>query len=385
MGELGLRPDWRGWIWLRRGALSLLLLLVAWATVRTHTAGEMDAGEIPWLVGLGVVMAGFIWCRRPAMWAVLFFLLFLGMEIWLGGGLESVATLAAYGVLVDVNSRRPVWLGLGALVALVGLGFILNDVRIALASSVYFCLLALFGQFIRAAFDGARAQREAAELRRVREQMELMQAVHDSGSARLSQVLLIARGLRETAELPPGVRAEVDTLIDVAAAGADELRAAIRRGPAPAAGATVLALEWSRSLRVLGASGFSLVEVGLPDTSVVPAAVQAEAARCIREATTNIGRHGSAGGQVAAHLALDSDWLRMTWTNESDGLYAARVGAAGSPLGLAGLSQRVAALGGDAAFGATDHGYRLVVSLPIRLADVASGQPLVRRGGAEAT
>ncbi|HMS36021.1 MAG TPA: hypothetical protein PKA93_02565, partial [Arachnia sp.] len=71
MGELGLRPDWRGWIWLRRGALSLLLLLVAWATVRTHTAGEMDAGEIPWLVGLGVVMAGFIWCRRPAMWAVL--------------------------------------------------------------------------------------------------------------------------------------------------------------------------------------------------------------------------------------------------------------------------------------------------------------------------
>ncbi|MFZ2273521.1 hypothetical protein [Corynebacterium variabile] len=45
MGELGLRPDWRGWIWLRRGALSLLLLLVAWATVRTHAVGESRAEE----------------------------------------------------------------------------------------------------------------------------------------------------------------------------------------------------------------------------------------------------------------------------------------------------------------------------------------------------
>lgn len=98
MGELGLRPDWQGWAWARRAILSLLLLLVAWVAVRTHIAGEMRSGGFPWLVGIGVAMAGVIWCRRPAMWGLLFFLLFLGMETWLGGGLGSVATLAAYAV-----------------------------------------------------------------------------------------------------------------------------------------------------------------------------------------------------------------------------------------------------------------------------------------------
>ncbi|HMR49905.1 MAG TPA: hypothetical protein PKE40_11475, partial [Arachnia sp.] len=281
-----------------------------------------------------------------------------------GGGYAGAASLAAYGVLVDANSRPPKWFGPASLLFLVIADFTLNDVKTALASTIYLTVLSLFGQFIRVAFAGGRAQREASELSRRLEHMRLTQAVHDSAAARLGQVLLVARSLQSDEELTPRLRREVDILVDVAAAGASELRDALRQEPALPTSVSTLEQEWIRSLQVLRTSGFIVAESASPMTSSVPVVIQREMVRCLREATTNIGRHGKPGGRVAVLLTLDDRYLRLTCSNDTDD-ETPTLPDDRRRLGLLGMQQRVGAMGGAVEASADNGVFSLSVAFPL--------------------
>jgi two-component system sensor histidine kinase DesK len=79
----------------------------------------------------------------------------------------------------------------------------------------------------------------------------------------------------------------------------------------------------------------------------------------LREATTNVLRHSGAG---TVTVALDTGPAGVTLTVVDDG-----VGGAGAPgTGLAGLAERVEALGGRLTAGPADGGgYRLAAAVPL--------------------
>jgi two-component system sensor histidine kinase DesK len=94
----------------------------------------------------------------------------------------------------------------------------------------------------------------------------------------------------------------------------------------------------------------------------LPAAVDAVLGWVVREATTNVLRHSGAGS-VAVDLAVAEDGVTLTVTDDGRG------GSAPRGSGLAGLAERVAALGGRLGSGpAEGGGFRLTAVVPVDVA-----------------
>jgi signal transduction histidine kinase len=278
---------------------------------------------------------------------------------------DGPAWILALAVVLDANSRSPVWFGLltTTFVAFGRAPIILYGV--SADNETFLLVLALMGatligQLIRGAFAAGRASEAAADARRLVERLELRHAVHDSGSARLAQLMLLTRALRDRPELPAELRADVDLMVDVATAGGQELRAAMQpRADEPAA----LAREWRRSLEVLGSAGFDVVDAA-PTLPSLDGDVEREAVRVVREATSNICKHGAKGGRVVAASSVGADTMTLSWLSDHDG---AGAGTAGG-LGLAGMAERAKRLGGSVQSALEDGCFRLRVTLP-RTAD----------------
>jgi two-component system sensor histidine kinase DesK len=90
----------------------------------------------------------------------------------------------------------------------------------------------------------------------------------------------------------------------------------------------------------------------------LPGAVDAVLGWVVREATTNVLRH-SAARVVTVLLERDDDAVTLTVSDDGDG------GDATTGAGLAGLTERVTALGGRLEAGpAAGRGFRLAVTVP---------------------
>jgi two-component system, NarL family, sensor histidine kinase DesK len=93
----------------------------------------------------------------------------------------------------------------------------------------------------------------------------------------------------------------------------------------------------------------------------LPGAVDAVLGWVVREATTNVLRH-SAARAVTVELAVTEDGATLTVTDDGRGP------AGGTGAGLAGVAERVAALGGTVESGAAPgHGFRLRAVVPLRV------------------
>ena len=338
----------------------MAVALSAWA------GREGSPPEMAWLVLLSTVALMSIWTRYPGLWAVVFVGGFVVQEFFTPEQHYGSSWIMAYAFCVDANTRRPVWIG-----ATVGTALTISEVVLGwsspadvLANVMYFGLLALVGQFIRLAFAGSRAQREAAELRRQLDRQALIQAVHDSVAARLTQILLVARGLRSGGDPPETLGAHLDTVIDVASAAADELRKVVHPLPPENVEFSGLAREWARSQATLRAGGFQLAGSCEGVASVGPGPVADEAVRCIEEATANICRHGVPGGRVVCVLMADEDHLVLSWINDVvrdlEAVSQTRTG-----LGLAGMKRRVAGRGGWVTAGPSGGMFTLRVEIPL--------------------
>jgi two-component system sensor histidine kinase UhpB len=89
--------------------------------------------------------------------------------------------------------------------------------------------------------------------------------------------------------------------------------------------------------------------------------------RTVQEGLTNIARHADAS-RVDIELAVADGWLEMCIADNGRGLAGGPSRQPGCGLGLAGMSERVAALGGEIRFGSRlGGGARLVVRLPVSL------------------
>ncbi|WP_433546791.1 sensor histidine kinase [Streptomyces sp. CA-294286] len=116
---------------------------------------------------------------------------------------------------------------------------------------------------------------------------------------------------------------------------------------------------------VLAAAGITCTIDDAP-ASGLPTGVQSALGWVVRETTTNVLRHGN---PKSCTLRLTADGLSAVLVVENDGATAAAaVGATGS--GLAGLRERLAAVGGTLAAGATAKGtFRVTAEVPLSAPD----------------
>ncbi|MER7838527.1 histidine kinase [Streptomyces sp. NPDC096040] len=128
-----------------------------------------------------------------------------------------------------------------------------------------------------------------------------------------------------------------------------------------------LAAELAGAQGVLAAAGIDCTVTG--DTAGLPAEVQSALGWVVREATTNVLRHGDAGQCTVGLQVLDG---RVVLTVENDGV-AVRAGGGGGGSGIAGLRERLAVVEGTLEAGPVGaDGFRVVASVPLagRTADV---------------
>jgi two-component system, NarL family, sensor histidine kinase DesK len=119
-----------------------------------------------------------------------------------------------------------------------------------------------------------------------------------------------------------------------------------------------LGIELTGAQGVLTAAGITCTVTGEPNG--LPAEVQSALGWVVREATTNVLRHGDAKLCV---VALRSEEARVVLTVENDGA-SRSPGTGGS--GLAGLRERLAAVAGTLEAGPVSEGvFRLVAEVPL--------------------
>lgn len=120
-----------------------------------------------------------------------------------------------------------------------------------------------------------------------------------------------------------------------------------------------LGIELAGARGVLIAAGIDCEVTGEP--GALPAEVQSALGWVVREATTNVLRHGDAKRCV---VAVRAEAGRVVLTVENDGVLKSSGGAGGS--GLAGLRERLAAVSGTLEAGPVREGvFRLVAEVPV--------------------
>jgi two-component system, NarL family, sensor histidine kinase DesK len=127
-----------------------------------------------------------------------------------------------------------------------------------------------------------------------------------------------------------------------------------------------LGIELAGARGVLTAAGIDCEVIGEP--GVLPAEVQSALGWVVREATTNVLRHGDA---KRCTVAVSRQEERVVLTVENDG--ALKSSSAGGS-GLAGLRERLAAVAGTLEAGPVHEGvFRLVAEVPLVAPGVAPG------------
>lgn len=126
-----------------------------------------------------------------------------------------------------------------------------------------------------------------------------------------------------------------------------------------------LGVELAGAQGVLEAAGIRCEVSG--EAAGLPVDVQSALGWVVREATTNVLRHGNAG-RCAVEVRVTRECVVLTV--ENDGV-AASPGPGGS--GLAGLRERLAAVDGTLEAGTVDDGvFRVVASVPLRVSEVVA-------------
>ncbi|MCX4906935.1 sensor histidine kinase [Streptomyces sp. NBC_00878] len=131
-----------------------------------------------------------------------------------------------------------------------------------------------------------------------------------------------------------------------------------------------LGAELSGAQGVLTAAGFDCTVTGSP--AGLPSAVQSALGWVVREATTNVLRHGDAG---YCRVSLRVEGTRVVLTVENDGVERDRVPVTPTSKGsgLAGLRERLSAVDGTLEAGPVDGDrFRVVAEVPLPPAATAS-------------
>ena len=238
------------------------------------------------------------------------------------------------------------------------------------------CLLTAFamqgtGHLIALNRELQEAREELARSAVAEERMRFARDLHDLLGHSLSLIALKSELARRLAEVdPPRARQEMADVEEAARRALAEVRDAVS-GYRQVSCAQALA-EARAALTGAG------ITVRLPEVvPALPGGVDAALGWVVREATTNVLRHSGAR-RVGVDLVEDGVQAVLTVTDDGAGTgermtVLGRSSGSGSGSGLAGLRERVGALGGELEAGPVDSGgYRVRASVPLLPASVTA-------------
>jgi signal transduction histidine kinase len=262
------------------------------------------------------------------------------------------------------------WAGVVALPHLVG-DAAEPTVSKAIGLAVWLILLAAFAEIARAKrehhLEEERAQEEKALAQAGQERLLIARELHDVLAHNVSLINVQAGvALHLLDEQPDRARPALEAIKDASSETLREMRSVldILRRPgeqpprSPTAGVAGLAELVSRTQ----AAGISVDARVTGEPRALPASVDLAVYRIVQEALTNVARHAHpaaalvrlAYGEDAVEIVVEDDGLRARESNGSSGN------------GIAGMRERVTALGGEFAAGPRpDVGFRVQVRLPL--------------------
>jgi signal transduction histidine kinase len=216
--------------------------------------------------------------------------------------------------------------------------------------------------------DGRRERHLLAERAAVAERVRIARDMHDVVAHSLSLLVMHAETVRaRSGELPPWAREGIDALAAAGRRSTGEMRdllgvlregtVASPRRPVPTLGEMDGLVQTARDC----GNPVSLTTTGPLDE--LPRPVQLAGYRIVQESLSNARRHAP-GAEVTVRLDASMSRLELEITSGPASRPIAPV--PGSGLGLAGLAERVNALGGDLRAGPTrEGGFRVGAAIPI--------------------
>ena len=332
----------------RHGYAALALLPLIWAWVAIHALDRLALVALPVVVFIaGVTLwTGWVFWRYAqrtgtpgARFVAVAFALW-GLHHLDYTVLRARGAWQPWGYFLDILFELAVGIGFGVMV--------LSELTERLAART--------DELGR--LSGLMVRQHEAERRR------LSRDLHDETAQTLSAVKLEIGMLREGAE--PGTVGRLDhvlRLVDNGIRGIRRVMNDLRPALLDDLGLMPAIESLASDVRARGAL---IVDVGLPE-SAPRLAPEAELAlfRAAQEALANVVRHSGAT-RVAVRVLVGAGMLRLTITDDGRGLAAPQ--GAGDPvsqLGLAGMRERIAALGGSTSISAaTPSGVIVSVELP---------------------
>lgn len=197
------------------------------------------------------------------------------------------------------------------------------------------------------------------------ERRAIARELHDELSQGITAVRALAGAIAQRSEAQPALFGPAQSIVAVTGEMQDGVRAILQRLRPPAVGSGLaVALQrhcaaWREqhpqiALELHGAPG---------DAPLADATAQA-ALRIVQEALTNVVRHAGAT-RVDIEVAAAGGWLEVCVVDDGRGLAGGPSRQPGCGLGLAGMAERAAALGGSVQLGSgREGGVRLLARLP---------------------
>ena len=326
-------------LWWRSMPLWLLLLTTT-AAIMVAEVVENEPTSATWLIGCVVLVAAAIDRRRSIEW--------VPIALVMGGPL-------ALGVSGAVDLNR-------AIIAIWTMGLLLSAT-----------LGTIVGQQRRLIVTMREAQSNLAAAAAADERHRIARDLHDVVGHSFSVVLLHLAGARHLMNTDPArAEAALRQAEDVGRRSMDDLRAslALLRSTAdphrPVGDLTAL----TGLVDGMRQAGLDVIFSSTGDLARVDAAVGVVVHSVAREALTNAAKHGVGGPVICAITVDDHAVLRITNpTRRSDDARNERSEAAAGPSsghGLAGMSERVHAVGGSLQVGNADGLWTLLLEVPVR-------------------
>jgi signal transduction histidine kinase len=332
-------------------------------------------------LGIGLLVAGplsLYWVRRTPR-AVLAFTLATALAYWAldyPRGLAFTAAIIAFAATVFRGHRGAAWLSLG--VAWVGFAWLPGWVGNAPAPSLGKGIGLAAWMFVLAAavellafhkarrLEAERARRQEEIARAGQERLRIARELHDVLAHNVSLINVQAgTALHLLDKQPERARPALEAIKDASSETLREVRSVLGtlRAPgeepprSPTAGTAGVDDLISRT----AAAGIAVASEVRGEPRQLPASVDLAVYRILQEALTNVARHAQPATATVRLTFAEHD---VTLEVEDDGAGNGSAPAAGN--GIAGMRERVAALGGDFSAGPRgDSGFRVAARLPL--------------------
>jgi signal transduction histidine kinase len=288
-----------------------------------------------------------------------------------------LAAIIAFGSAVFMGRRLPAWILLAvAWSGLVFLPHLVGDdsaptVGKAIGIAVWLFLLGEFAEIARSKrerhLELQRAEREKARAQAGQERLLIARELHDVLAHNVSLINVQAGvALHLLDEQPERARPALEAIKEASSETLREMRSVLdilrRPGEQPPRSPIAGVAGVDELVARTKAAGISVDARVTGSPRGLPASVDLAVYRIVQEALTNVARHAHPGAALV-RLAYSDDSVEIVV--EDDGLRAVESNGYGGN-GIAGMRERVAALGGEFSAGPRpDVGFRVRARLPL--------------------